>query len=106
MAMTRRGLFQFFTAAAIAADPEKLLWTPGQKKIFIPPAAEVGLSSDQLYAWLQALSWKKRPNTDASAFGECYAVLASLLGTGELTNPPHMTNLSPGPVYSFVDACR
>lgn len=36
MAMTRRGLFQFFTAAAIAADPEKLLWVPGQKLISIP----------------------------------------------------------------------
>jgi len=24
-------------AAAVAADPERLLWVPGKKKIFIPP---------------------------------------------------------------------
>jgi len=38
--LNRRGfLGSLFGAAAIAADPEKLLWVPGAKKIFIPPAS-------------------------------------------------------------------
>lgn len=41
--MNRRGFLQnaMLAAAALVVDPEKLLWTPGQKRIFIPksPAA-------------------------------------------------------------------
>lgn len=37
--MNRRGFIQTLlgTASAIALDPEKLLWVPGEKTIFIPP---------------------------------------------------------------------
>jgi len=34
--MNRRG-FLGAIAAALVADPERLLWVPGKKKIFIPP---------------------------------------------------------------------
>lgn len=39
--MNRRSFLQraMFGAAALAVDPERLLWTPGKKTIFIPPAA-------------------------------------------------------------------
>jgi hypothetical protein len=35
----RRGFLRLFGAAAAAAvlDPERLLWVPGQKTIFLPP---------------------------------------------------------------------
>lgn len=37
---TRRNFLQslMIAASALAVDPEKLLWTPGAKKIFIPTA--------------------------------------------------------------------
>lgn len=35
--ISRRGFFGLLAAAA-AVDPERLLWIPGRKKIFIPPA--------------------------------------------------------------------
>jgi hypothetical protein len=35
--MNRRSFLSLFAAAAVL-DPEKLLWIPGKKKIFIPPA--------------------------------------------------------------------
>lgn len=37
--MNRRGFLSFLGmgAAAVAADPERLLWTPGSKLISIPP---------------------------------------------------------------------
>lgn len=36
---TRRDFLQslMVAAAMLAADPERLLWTPGAKKLFIPP---------------------------------------------------------------------
>lgn len=38
--MNRRGFLKGLlgAAAGVAVDPEKLLWVPGQRKIFIPPA--------------------------------------------------------------------
>ena len=41
--MNRRGFLQSAIAAAsaLAVDPERLLWTPGAKTIFIPPAPKV-----------------------------------------------------------------
>ena len=43
MAVTRRGFLQSLMAATASAlaydvDPERLLWVPGQKTIFLPPA--------------------------------------------------------------------
>lgn len=37
--MNRRGFLGIFAGAAATAvlDPERLLWVPGEKKIFIPP---------------------------------------------------------------------
>lgn len=42
--VTRRGFLTSLTAFAAAAvlDPERLLWRPGTKSIFIPTAAPVG----------------------------------------------------------------
>jgi len=39
--ITRRGFLQTFglAAAAFSMDPERLLWVPGAKTIFIPEAA-------------------------------------------------------------------
>jgi hypothetical protein len=36
--MNRRGFFSILAgaAAALTLDPEKLLWVPGEKKIFLP----------------------------------------------------------------------
>ena len=41
--MNRRGFFSSLAAIAATAtlDPERLLWRPGKKKIFIPRAPEV-----------------------------------------------------------------
>lgn len=38
--LSRRSFFRSVVAAGVAAtiDPEELLWIPGKKKIFIPPA--------------------------------------------------------------------
>jgi hypothetical protein len=38
--LTRRNFFKLGAAAVatMALDPEKLLWTPGEKTIFLPPA--------------------------------------------------------------------
>lgn len=38
--MNRRG-FLGAIAAALVLDPERALWVPGQKKIFLPPAPRV-----------------------------------------------------------------
>lgn len=50
--MNRRGFLAALGtfAAAAVLDPEKLLWVPGQKKIFIPapPPKEATL---QVYCW-------------------------------------------------------
>ena len=35
--MTRRALLASLFGAAFVQDPERLLWIPGRKKIFIPP---------------------------------------------------------------------
>lgn len=42
--MTRRQVLRLLgvTAAALVEDPERRLWTPGQRKIFIPPAPAIG----------------------------------------------------------------
>ncbi len=37
--MTRRALLGLLAGAA--ADPERLLWVPGKRRIFIPPAPRV-----------------------------------------------------------------
>ncbi len=43
MQIDRRRFLQFFAAAAAGSvlDPERLLWVPGQKKIFLPPAPTI-----------------------------------------------------------------
>lgn len=43
--MNRRGFLQraAMGAAALLIDPERLLWTPGAKKIFIPPVKSMPL---------------------------------------------------------------
>lgn len=40
MQSTRRG-FLAAMAALFVADPERLLWVPGKKSIFIPPAKKI-----------------------------------------------------------------
>lgn len=42
--MNRRAFLKTLAAAVAGAtlDPEKLLWIPGQKKIFLPPVTEFG----------------------------------------------------------------
>lgn len=49
--MNRRAFLSSIGLAVAAAtiDPEKLIWTPARKTIFIPPAAGVGRRE----AWLQ-----------------------------------------------------
>ena len=39
MGLTRRGFLGMLGAAAagVVADPEQLLWTPGKRKLFVPP---------------------------------------------------------------------
>lgn len=47
--MNRRHFLQILTSSAVAAyafDPEKLLWTPGEKTIFIPPARSLIYASE------------------------------------------------------------
>jgi hypothetical protein len=41
--MNRRGFLSALIGSGLSAavDPEKLLWTPGQRTIFIPPARNV-----------------------------------------------------------------
>jgi len=43
--MNRRGFLGTLLAAAAAeaADPERLLWVPGARKIFVPPARELSV---------------------------------------------------------------
>lgn len=45
--MNRRNFFGSLAtmAATLALDPEKLLWVPGQRKIFIPAAPKIELSN-------------------------------------------------------------
>ena len=48
MKLNRRQFIQAIsagTAAALVFDPEKLLWVPGAKKIFIPPPRQLIWSS-------------------------------------------------------------
>ncbi len=56
--MNRRGFLGAAAAAvaALAIDPERLLWVPGAKTIFIPPA--VSSSADIYRLWL--LSWDEK----------------------------------------------
>lgn len=51
--MRRRDFLGALLAGAVM-DPERLLWVPGRKKIFIPPAPRV-LSWDE--CWPNAPSW-------------------------------------------------
>jgi hypothetical protein len=55
--MDRRGFLQslMIGAAALAVDPEQLLWTPGKKTIFIPRYVGVDLASgrDHSVIWIQ-----------------------------------------------------
>lgn len=46
--MDRRGLLQglMLGASALAVDPERLLWVPGKKKIFIPPQTRQLISAE------------------------------------------------------------
>ena len=46
--MDRRSFLSLFGAAAIGAtlDPEKLLWIPGQKTIFLPSATSFDMIRD------------------------------------------------------------
>ena len=46
--MDRRSFLSLFGAAAIGAtlDPEKLLWIPGQKTIFLPSATSFAMIRD------------------------------------------------------------
>lgn len=49
--MHRRQFIKLITSSALAAyalDPEKLLWVPGEKKIFIPPARKLIYASELL----------------------------------------------------------
>ncbi len=34
--MNRRGFFSVLAGAAIAFDPERALWVPGKKRLFVP----------------------------------------------------------------------
>lgn len=67
-----------FLAALIAGstlDPERLLWVPGRKKIFIPPPVLPGLlafnqslaSREFEAAWQRYLIWVQRDNLRMAA---------------------------------------
>jgi hypothetical protein len=59
--MNRRGFLRLFSAAAatVAIDPERLLWVPGTKKIFIPKPVQVVSILDQT-AWARvALKYRQ-----------------------------------------------
>ena len=47
MDISRRG-FLAAIAASLVADPERLLWVPGKKKIFIPPQRSIDLLPEPL----------------------------------------------------------
>lgn len=45
------------TAATAVLDPERLLWVPGAKKIFIPPAPKYFVSVDYCKDSAHAMYW-------------------------------------------------
>ena len=48
--MNRRHFIQSLTAgfAAVAIDPEQLLWTPGSRTIFLPVASKISMLDAEL----------------------------------------------------------
>jgi hypothetical protein len=57
MALSRRG-FLGLTAAAVAAyalDPERLLWVPGAKTIFLPPTTVLAAERDEVECLIAGL---------------------------------------------------
>jgi hypothetical protein len=57
MALSRRG-FLGLTAAAVAAyalDPERLLWVPGAKTIFLPPTTVLAAEADDVECLIAGL---------------------------------------------------
>ncbi len=59
--MTRRGFFAALISAVAGAtlDPERLLWVPGRKTIFIPPSRNVFVSPDWIAREMLAILQKQ-----------------------------------------------
>jgi len=54
--MDRRKFIQLLTTSAVglyALDPDKLLWVPGEKTIFVPPLKQLIFASE-----ISALEWE------------------------------------------------
>lgn len=58
--MNRRAFFQraAIGAAALAVDPERLLWTPGAKTIFVPPAPRIVTGTELERRLREAWHWE------------------------------------------------
>lgn len=66
MDMNRRSFFGSLAAltAGMALDPERLLWVPGQKTIFLPP--RLGFDQECLRMMLANLKFAERINKSYS----------------------------------------
>ena len=56
--MNRRDMLRLFTSGAVGAmvlDPEKLLWVPGEKTIFLPSPAVIAAEDAVYSVWVLAV---------------------------------------------------
>lgn len=69
--MHRRQFIKLITNSALAAyalDPDKLLWVPGEKKIFIPPEKRLIYASELLESELNSFGVAVRDLSEFHSF--------------------------------------
>lgn len=69
--MDRRQFIKLIASSAVAAyalDPDKLLWVPGEKKIFIPPAKRLIYASELLESELNSFGVAVRDLSEFHSF--------------------------------------